>query len=413
MSDQLNDIQQAFDQVAKEVPKDIGPQVFYTFEELWGVKDDQVEFLINELIPKNSVAVLVGEDGIGKTQICVQLCLHIGLKMKTFLNFPLNVQHNKTLLVATETSKNKFIRAAARQAKELCPNLNPKDVGMDFMEGYAVETYDELCDKIEARLKTISYDLIVIDAMSDLFVMVDGNINDASDARRIIARLQKICEENSITIILIHHVAKTKMVGKREKGRIFAEKDDQQGSGAITQKPRTVLGLSTDPKTIISTGNIQTYDNFLHVLKANEMGRQFMVEAIRCSFDSSTLIHTYKGLQNISEYEAGNSGEDSKPEKNKTKAVYDYEIHRANILQAFALETKLTSKTLTIRLKSVYNVGANKIEESGGIREQLISAGLINKFGKEHYVLAIIPDEIDKDNQQQKKLPGMDEDAPF
>lgn len=415
----IDQLQATFEQVASQAPQqESGEKFTYSYNELYDLKDVEVPFLIHDLIPANSCVLLFGEDGIGKTMLSTQLCMHIALKYKTFLNMPLNVKHHRAMVVATETAKTKFIRAAAKQHKNLAPNIAAKDVALDFLEGYGVDDMEALKAEMKKMLKLNAYDLIVVDVVGDLFVLMEGDINNNTHARQIVNTFQKICEDYETTILLIHHVAKTKLAEKRKQGKMFIEKDDQIGAGALTAKPRAAIALSNNPKSSQQHGAFHTYDNYLHVVKMNEGGRTYVQNALRCSFDTSTLLHNYKELIDIATYEAELSGNpnaqpsqsEDQPFSNKT--AYTYEEHRQNIISVFGTDVKLTREDLIKRMKATYAVGSNRIEQNGGILQECMSNGLIGKDGRS-YVIKVIPDDIDKAKQLSLDNPDKDEDAPF
>src|SRR5690606_8460178 len=99
-----------------------------------------------------------------------------------------------------------------------------------------------------------------------------------------------ICNTYQVAIILIHHAAKSKIVEIRKSGTIFIDKNSSQGAGAITQKPRTVLALSNHKESTSPDGKY--YDNYLHVVKANLMGKEYMTNALKLQFNGHTLCHT-------------------------------------------------------------------------------------------------------------------------
>lgn len=359
----------------------------YTYAELHAKKDEEQPFLIPELLPGESVAVLIGEDGIGKTQLCTQLCLHIAFRYETFLGLRINVRHGRALIVATEDSRQKFIKACTKQSYTLEPSHRPQDVHIEFMEGSDFDDLLSLKDELEGLLSKQYYDVIVLDALSDVFTMIDGEINSNSHARRILSFFQHLCNTYQTTIIIIHHAAKSKIVVKQKEGKLFVEKGDSQGAGAITQKPRTVLALSNDPRSTASDGS--RYTNYLHVVKANLMGKEFQQNAIKLQFDAATLLHSQQGrvdihmMQEEAEKtvaqqgtEVGNNGNRRKP---AAKEIPD-EVHISTLVNIFRGETVLQKPELKARMAAQYGIGMTKVEsslEKGGYLAYLESRGMV------------------------------------
>jgi len=356
----------------------------FSYAELHELKDEEQLFLIPELLPSHAVCGFIGEDGIGKTQLCIQLCLHIAMKRRTFLGLPLNPVHNRCLMVATEDSRQRFTKAIIKQAYALNPAHNPKDVLIDFTEGGNFDEIATLHAEIIKLLKLNSYDLIVVDAFSDLFGLIDGEINNSGHARKLIGILQQICNVYKTTVIFVHHAAKTKIVQKKKDGKIFLEKDDSQGAGAITQKPRTVWGLTHDKKSINSDGTV--YTNYLHVVKANLMSKLYVTQAIQLQYDTSVLLHTDTGMVDIEmmDLESQENNPDlSAPNARKPHAEeISYDDHLSYVNSAFKDNDHLSRADLVGKLQKIYpgNLGQNKFNARGGYIECLINNGIIINF---------------------------------
>lgn len=413
-----NDVQARFEQLVNEVPPIVNDKFTHSFSELWEAKDEEQKFLIPELLPSCAVAVILGEDGIGKTQVVVQLCLSIALRLPTFMGLPLCASVARALVVATEDSRQKFIKAAATQAIALKPDLDPSAVHLDFTEGSAFDTYESLIEEIEKQLCKHAYALVIVDALSDLFTLVDGEINSNTHARRILQVMQVLCERHSTTILIIHHVAKSKIEAKHKDGKLFVTKNDAQGAGAITQKPRTILALTHDARTITNSG--QNYSNFLHVVKANLMSKFYVNNVLELSFDAKTLLHQFRALADREIYEKnGPSPEQALDVPKHTAPIVSSDIltsrslHSQRCVAAFGDKKHLTRAQLVARLQTVYQCGANKIESKGGIITELLAAGLLEKDGR-NYKLPAAPtatnghvpsNHINWDDSQDFKLP--------
>jgi RecA-family ATPase len=387
----------------------------YSFAELWEKKDEEQKFLIPELLPAQTVAVLIGEDGIGKTQITTQLCLQIALGHKSFMGMDLNAEHKRCLIVATEESRQKFTSAIVKQAINLEKVIKPNDIKISFTEGSNFDEWPSLRVEIEKLLTADKHDLIVIDALSDLFTLIDGEINSNSDARKILSSMQSIATKHEVTILLIHHAAKTKLVQKKKEGKMFVEKTDSQGAGAITQKPRTILALTNDPGSISDDG--KSYTNYLHVVKANLMSKHYMSNALQCIFDSNSLLHSYVCLTDIEMFENPENQEDQyqKGRENSKKAdplnVEDSE-HERRVLLVFAEQEYFDRAQLVEKLRFLYNVGKNKIESKDGVLSVLLSKKYIsNNAGQ--FTCKIKPAEKLKGSDNTDLIKDTDEPAPF
>jgi hypothetical protein len=357
----------------------------YTFGELYKGKDQVQRFIIPDLIPQGALTVLIGEDGIGKTQLMTQLCLAIAMGETSFLTLPLEtISHKRCLICATEDSKQKFIGAASKQFDSIYQGEDPNKCLIDFTEGSDFDSFDDLKEELNTKLDENFYDLIVVDALGDLFTLLDGDINSNSDARRLLGHFQHLCNERDTTIIIIHHAAKSKIVAKRKEGKLFVEKNDQQGAGAITQKPRTVLALTRDPKGTTADG--QHNKNYFHVVKANLMGKKYERNAIECQFDGATLLHRATGLVDVEmeqpaeEQEQGLAGKPQGMFRQKSRPDdIDEAAHRVACDAIFSTSVLLSKTELVTRMKQQYGVGQTKIESAGGFLNHLITSGLISR----------------------------------
>lgn len=350
----------------------------YSYAELHAEKDIVQNFLIDDLIPDEEICAMIGVDGIGKTQICSQLCFAIGTKRTNFLGLNLNVKHGNALIVATEDSRKKFTRAITKIGYGLDPKHDPKVVGVHFTEGGDFADLPSFIKEIVDHLKKFPCDLVVIDALQDLFLLIDGEVNSNSHANKILNTIQiEICNKYKCAVMLIHHASKSSARAKQEKGKFFLVKDDSQGAGRITQKPRTVLGLTHDFASS-AIEDSTTYLNYLHVLKTNLASRRYMQNAISLTFDQSTLLHESNGLVNIEQYEnSDKTANDFTPTKKPMAKEITIDQHKDKLTAAFGEKETLSRKELVAQLRSLYGVGANKIEEKGGYLSYLTDFGLI------------------------------------
>jgi RecA-family ATPase len=352
----------------------------HSFSELHARKDDQQKFLIPDLLPAESVCLFIGEDGIGKTQLCTQLMLNVAIAAPTVFGLPLKTDSHSCLLVATEDSAKKWIKAAATQIRNIEPAYKANEIDIDFMEASDFDDFETFKTELETELKVKKRALVVLDAFGDLFTLIDGDINSNSHARKLISFLQHLCNIYHTTLVLIHHAAKTKIVARRKEGKLFVEKNDAQGAGAITQKPRTVWALTHDPKSVRNEG--AEYTNYLHVVKANLMGKYYQQHAIHLDFQTTTLLHRAKGVVDIEMMQNAASQINGEIPANARKLM-PHEIsiaeHKQTLNNCFRDNIDLSRADLVKKMCLHYNVGQQKVEQAGGFLNYAIDNGLIEK----------------------------------
>ncbi len=176
-------------------------QYTYSFAELHKIKDTAVSYILPELIPAATLAVIIGEDGIGKTQLMIELGLHIAYKRETFLGMPLSVKHGRTLFIATEDARLKFIQAANKQASAHWPGYDPAKIDMHFTEGSDFDQFKDLKAEVVAFCDKGAPDVIIVDALSDAYTLIDGDINSSKDTRVIMGFFQGIINTYGCTVI--------------------------------------------------------------------------------------------------------------------------------------------------------------------------------------------------------------------
>lgn len=331
-------------------------KVTYSFFDLWNDRNEELALLIPDLMPAVGLLMLLGEDGIGKTQIARQLLLNIGFGIPEFLGQPINARYGRGMFVATEDSHQDFIKAAKKQVYGLKQFENVKPgTPIDFIEGTNFDDYKQLLTEIERLLSLSKYDVIVIDALSDLFVLINGEINSNTVARQILNPLQAIANRHQTLIIILHHASKSAMKSKRERGQILVEKNDCQGASAITQKPRTVLALSNDPAE---------NKNYLHCVKANGLPRKFKETAFKMSFNEESLLHEVIDFAPV--FETGSSSTGKKEALSPLQI--SPEIHSQILTEVFKKKPEFGYTELWKGIKEVFNknfgtIGDNKAKD--------------------------------------------------
>lgn len=369
-------------------PESEEPQYIYSLQEIWKNRHIKARFLIPDLIPGNAVSLIIGEDGIGKTQLFTQLCLSVCYGQEQFLSLQLNPIHKTALIIATEDSKEKFASAVSKQLLYFEPFLQDDSpmVDLDFMEAADLEDWKHFKKVVKKRLAAKKYDVIVVDAFSDVFTYLDGNINDNGDARTLLATFQTWAKLYEASVLVIHHAAKTKIVPIHAAGKLLIEKNSSQGAGSITQKPRTILALSHDKATEQDDG---TSTNFLHVVKANLMSKRHIHEILELTFNEKNLIHEFVRLVNNEEIDNPNGPVATQPVKEVTISGQTRNVHPKHMDMAkhyilcaaiFDIQSTYGTKADIIpHISTNYNISERVAERE--YWSYLTDIGLIKKSG--------------------------------
>lgn len=160
----------------------------------------QVTFLIHDLLPENSLALLYGPSESGKSFLALDWAATLASQGKAVLYFALE---------GIIGMGNKRIPAWELQhGQEIPDNLLTTSEAINLLDEVQL-----------AQLLNTSADvkpaLIVFDTMSYMLGMAGCDENSASDIGRFLAACQRITREAGCTVLLLHHPTKD---GKWERG---------------------------------------------------------------------------------------------------------------------------------------------------------------------------------------------------
>lgn len=259
----------------------------------------KTEWIVEDMIAQGEVCAFIGEDGIGKTNLMAELCANILFGAPHFLSaeLTLTVKHKRALFISTEDSASKFTNVLRKQITGMYPMLDQATEvpgGFDFLDGEDYASWEDFTKGLDSEIPENYYDVVILDALADVFTFIEGEITNNSDAAFILKHLGHICKVKQTTVIFLHHAAKTKIEEKKKLGRFFLEKNDTLGAGRITSKARTVLGLTNDHgSSNDETDDGATHLNFLHILKSNTASGKWKKSAVALRFTGETLLHNF------------------------------------------------------------------------------------------------------------------------
>jgi RecA-family ATPase len=189
---------------------------------------DSVLMLLEKCLPKVGLAGLIGESDIGKTTWLILFALFVSLKSKVFLGMKLNVTHGRALYVSTEDDASNF----GSKVKKMCQKLDISENELENIEFFFTDDVEKLASNLDEYLSKSKFDLVVIDAFSDI-LSDDGN--NVTVVRKILNGLSLVASKHQCLVLVLHHMRKT--AGSEPT------KNDALGSSGFEAKMRTVIGL--------------------------------------------------------------------------------------------------------------------------------------------------------------------------
>jgi RecA-family ATPase len=234
----------------------------WTLEELLHLNITEIPFLVEKLIPKDTLVVLAGQSEIGKSTLYTQLAIAIVRGDNEFLECKLNAIHKRVLVISTEDGPIPLSFRTNKQVNQATVRVE-KRRNLDF-----IFNYNNLEERIEKYLEKNKVDLIVIDAFGDVFW---GDINATNSVRNFLNRYVKFIQEFGCSVLFVHHVCKGKNKQRQEKDQLL-------GSTGIEGKMRNVLMLS-----------IVNDQHQLSIVKGNYVSREDKQSPIYLNFDDKTL----------------------------------------------------------------------------------------------------------------------------
>tara|TARA_R110000737_G_scaffold67694_2_gene95701 strand:- start:2761 stop:3747 length:987 start_codon:yes stop_codon:yes gene_type:complete len=179
----------------------------------------EISWLIEDVIPNNSIGMVYGASGSGKSHIILSMAAMIANGLPWFGK---DTKKGSVLVMAGEGLSGISRRFKAIE-KEHNLTINKKNlfvsnraIGVDTNEGYK---------QVEEALKGLDTppQLIIIDTLSRHLMESEENSND--DMARFINKLEDIRLQYECTIILVHHTGKSTNQGARGASALKANID--------------------------------------------------------------------------------------------------------------------------------------------------------------------------------------------
>ncbi len=242
----------------------------FTLGELLSIDIENIPFLVEKLIPENTLTFLAGASDVGKSLLYTQLVLCIVMGKDEFVGCKISAKHKRVLIVSTEDGA---VAISIRLKKQLCNATIDQDKLEDLI---LITGSTNPKNRIEGELKNGKFDLVVIDAFADIY---GDDINTSNRVRTFLDGFTQLISKYGCSLLIVHHIGKGKERLSENKGHLL-------GSVGIEGKARQVLILSKDNVL----GNIRR----LVSVKGNYLTEEEKKNTLVMEFDPTTL--TYKTI---------------------------------------------------------------------------------------------------------------------
>ncbi|MGQ8336275.1 AAA family ATPase [Sunxiuqinia sp. A32] len=247
-----------------EKPKtELAPnKAYYTGKELYEFGVKELPMLIAPLFIKSGITILAGGSDIGKSTLLRQIAISIVQGKDEFLGWKINAEHNSVIYVSTEDDRYAI------------SHLLNKSLG-DNYDASSLERLryifdsERLVDSLDAILAKNPTDLVIIDALTDIF---GGELNQANKVRDFLNRYFILADKYNCLFVFLHHT------GKRTE-QLPPSKNNLLGSQGIEGKARQVIELRRDP-----------FDNeYRHicVVKGNYLPDEYKSHSFKIKFNEN------------------------------------------------------------------------------------------------------------------------------
>jgi predicted ATP-dependent serine protease len=248
-------------------------------EELWESPDKEIPRLWGDFLFPESIHLLSGETGIGKTTFLYNLAIKAS-RAEEFAGIPFS-KPLRTLYLDLETP-------SALRIQKLKVIAEDKPNGIYFLSLAKIQT-----NSIEllSLIRDLEIDLVIVDTINEAFDTQKED--DNAEANRQMETVRRIVKESGCSVILIHHIGKGDSTKRSYKAR---------GASARPASADVVLNLVGKSEDIIcletATNRWIGGINKLFLKKAGED----KFETVEGDLEDLTSIEKYKAQQAIAEY---------------------------------------------------------------------------------------------------------------
>jgi len=286
------------------------------------INRDYDPWILEPLIPFQSVTILDGLGGSGKSWFAVDMCYAISLGMPFLGIFPTKRQGPVMYLTAEEVPEV-FVKRLDAVRKYYPANQNfiwtsmlheEIDVNPSLCVAYANSLIPSpMFDALEKRIEEVEPVLVVLDSLINFFGLDE---NSSKEARYFMELLRRLTKRHKTSFLLLHHQNKE---GMRSQG------DDVvsfRGSGVFREQSRSRIVYKNVKleNGVIARKIVLEKSNYYSKIK-----EMLPDDGLYLKFENGVHVYDRAFAEKAKEQEEKNKEKGKKKESNKNKMKQTYD----------------------------------------------------------------------------------------
>ena len=237
-----------------------------TTDELEDMPDGDA-WIIKDLIMKKSICVLAGDTGVFKTTFAMQIAKTLTEGEDFFI--PRFSCKGGNVLFVNEENQEFIMKERAKKMK-----INENLYWLNW-HGFNIGNSDMMA-QLRATVRQKEIKLIILDPFRNVH---DKDEDRADDISPLLKKLLEFCQEEDVSILLLHHLRKSQGGFQRRKGVI----DDLRGSSSLANKLSSGFILTKQGDNGLVLWNVK--NRFAPCNKPITFGVEYTDEAINFIYE--------------------------------------------------------------------------------------------------------------------------------
>ena len=205
----------------------------YWHEEFLAAQFRHEPLIGDDILDRGEKMLVVGPSEAGKSYLVNQMALNLATGT-SFMGFPIP-RPVRVEILQSEVSVSRY----QERYRKLAANFaGIPDIGIVTIEDLKLDTVPGV-RRLTEHLEETAPEVLILDPLRAFF---QGDENDSGAVERFFQGIAQCQNDPPFTLVMVHHVRK-EMPGVSDP----FSKGSARGSGLITDRPSTVMGLSVNP----------------------------------------------------------------------------------------------------------------------------------------------------------------------